>query len=57
MKRFLNILGKAVKALVIVAIGSAIRIARGQGEGVFEQAIQTAVAEAAETYLRSVKTA
>jgi hypothetical protein len=56
MRKFWSILGRVVKAVVIVAVGSAIRISRGQGEGVFEKAMQDAAAEMAQRYLRRVNT-
>jgi hypothetical protein len=56
MKRLVNILKHLGRTVLIVAVGSAIRIARGQGEGVFETAVQEAFAEVAKRYVRSVST-
>lgn len=54
MKKVLTILGRVAKVLVVAAAASVVRIARGQGEGVFETAIQQAFAEMATRYARSV---
>jgi hypothetical protein len=54
VRKFWSILGKIAKAVVIVAVGSAIRISRGQGEGVFEKALQDGLADLAQRYVRRV---
>lgn len=54
MKRIMNILGQLAKAATVIAVGSLVRISRGEGKGVFEQSIQNALAEVAQRYVRSV---
>lgn len=54
MRKLWSILGKIAKAVIIVAVGSAIRISQGQGEGVFEKAVQDGIADMAQRYVRRV---
>jgi hypothetical protein len=55
MKRFFGALGKALKVMVYAIAASVGRIARQEGRGVFETAVQNAAREIANSYLsRSV---
>jgi hypothetical protein len=55
VRKLLNTLANAAKILLIALTASAGRIARSQGKGVFETALQNAVREIAESYVRSVR--
>lgn len=54
MKRAWRLVARVAKVLITAAAAAAIRISKGEGQGVFEQAMQTAAAEMAARYLRIV---
>jgi hypothetical protein len=55
VRKLLNTLAIVVRVIAVAMTASIGRIARSQGKGVFETAVQNAVREIAESYVRSVR--